>query len=259
MNYPKGHEFELRGLKPSQINVDGLYQRDLDLTRVDRIVREFNGDLFNEPKVSFRDGKYWVFNGQHSIAAWKKLHDNTDKAVLCKVFKGMTWLEECEAFIAQNGISKDPTTNEKLKAANEAKRPDVVAMVEGAELAGFKVSFKNSKTTPNTICALSTLFKALHKLGPDAYVDMLTAIRDAWKGDPDAVCTQILNAMTVFYQTYKGGFDHDNLVNSLKRITPAAIIRQGRATRTKNSFTREIVKVYNTKRREKNRLDAEVL
>lgn len=257
MKYPDSHEFEFKVLRPSQIKIDPLYQRDLDVKRVSKIVTEWNGDLFNEPKVSYRDGQFWVFNGQHSISTWQEKFG--DKPMLCKVYKGMTWLEECEAFVAQNGISKDPTTSEKLKAAKEARRPDVMAMVDGAELVGFKVSFRNSKGTPNTICALGTLFKAFHKLGPDAYVDMLTAIRDAWDGDPDAVCTQIINAMTVFYKTYKGNFKREDLVASLKRITPAAIIRNGRTTHMKNSFTREIVKQYNTKRREKNRLDMEAL
>ena len=257
MNYPKGHEFEYRQLRPSQIKADPLYQRKLDTNRVNKIVKEFNGDLFNEPKVSYRDGQFWVFNGQHTIAAWKKFFDNEDKLIQCKVFKGMTWLEECEAFIAQNGISKDPTTNEKLSAALEAKRPDVVGMVAGAELAGFSVNFKNSKNTPNTICAVSAAFKAFIRLGAEQYIDMLTAINEAWKGDPDAVCAQIINAMALFYKTYKGNFRREDLVKSLHKITPASIIRNGRQVGTKNGFAREIVKAYNVKRRY--RLDANEL
>lgn len=257
MRYPKGHEFEYRALRPSQINVDPLYQRRLDTNRVDKIVREFNGDLFNEPKVSYRDGQFWVFNGQHSIAAWRKHFGGEDKPLACKVYKGMTWLDECEAFIAQNGISKDPTTNEKLSAAKEAHRPDVMAMVGGAELVGYIVNFKLGKTTPNTIVAVNSLFKAYHRLGNAAYVDMLTALRDAWYGDPDATCSQIINAMTLFYKTYGGNFKREDLVTSLKRISPAAIIRAGREIKSRNGFTREIVKCYNSKRR--NRLDIELL
>ena len=254
MKYPNGHEFDFRSLRPSQIKVDPLYQRRLDVNRVNRIVKEFNGDLFNEPKVSFRDGQFWVFNGQHTIAAWKKLNNNEDKLIYCKVFKGMTWLDECEEFIAQNGISVDPTTNEKLSAALEAKRPDVVGMVNGAELAGFLVNFKGHKNTPNTICAVSALFKAFHRLGSEQYIDMLTTIRDAWIGESDAVCAQILNAMAMFYKTYGGNFKREDLAKSLKRITPAEIIRHGRSVGMKNGFAREILKCYNT-RRSRNRLE----
>jgi hypothetical protein len=46
-------------------------------------------------------------------------------------------------------------------------------------------------------------------------------------------------------------------VNSLKRITPMQIIRDGRTLRMKNGFAREIVKSYNKGRKYK--LDIEKL
>lgn len=256
MKYPNGHEFEYRYLRPSQIDVDPLYQRRLRPSVVDSIVRDFNGDTFNEPKVSNRDGKYWVFDGQHTLAAWRKMNGGEDKPIYCKVFKGMTWLDECKRFIVQDGFGGDPSINERLGAAYAAREPDVIGMVKGAELVGFKVSFKNNKTN-KTICAVSALYKAFNMVGSDVYVEMLTAIRDTWNFDPDSVCAQIINAMTVFYKTYYGNFKRGDLVNSLKRITPAQIIREGRTLHIKNGFAREIVKSYNKNRKYK--LDIEKL
>ena len=251
MKYPNGHEFEYRQLRPSQIKTDPLYQRPLDTRRVDSIVREYNGDLFNEPKVSYRDGVYWVFNGQHSIAAWRKYHGGEDKLVTCKVFKGMTWLEECDAFMKQNGISKDPTTNEKLRAAYNSKDPDVVDMVNKASLCGFIVDFTTSKI-PTRIVATSALFRAYKQLGADAYLDMLTAIKEAWYGDIDAVSQQIITGMATFYKAYYRNFDNAELVKSIKRVTPAEIIRNGKSYRNRNNtYTREIVKAYNKQRRKR--------
>lgn len=256
MRYPNGHEFEYRWLRPSQIEVDPLYQRNLDTARVDKIVKDFNGDIFNEPKVSNREGKMWVFDGQHTVAAWRKMNNGEDKPIYCKVFKGMTWLDECGRFIDQDGYDKDPTIADTLRAAYEARRPDVVGMVKGAELVGFKVNFKASKNN-KTIVAVGALHKAFCKLGADAYVEMLTVIRDAWNFDADSMCAQIINAMAMFYKTYDGNFNGDNLVNSLKHITPAQIIRNGRSFHRKNGFAREIVKCYNKKRKYK--LDIEKL
>ena len=249
MNNPNGHEFEHKWLRPTQIRIDPLYQRELDMKRVDRIVSRFNGDTFNEPKVSYRDGAYWVFDGQHSIAAWRKVKDGNDSPVYCKVFKGMTWLEECEAFVEQNGISKDPTTNERLRAQHNARQPEVVDMKAKAELCGFVVDFGKSKK-PTRIMATSTLFRAYMTLGPDAYLDMLTSIKEAWYGDGDAVSSQIISGMTVFYKNYYGNFKRSDLVNSLKRVTPASIIRSGKSHRNKaNGYGVEILKIYNTKRK----------
>lgn len=254
MKYPKGHEFEHKLLRPSQVRIDPLYQRDLDTKRVDKIVKDFNGDCFNEPKVSYRDGVYWGVDGQHSIAAWRKIHNNEDKPLLCKVFKGMTWLEECEAFVRQNGIKKDPTTNEKLKAQFHASDPDVVDMKMKAELCGFVVDFAQSKT-PTRIVATSALFRAYKTLGGEAYLDMLTTIKKAWFGDMDAVSAAIIGGLTTFYKTYYGNFKSDDFVNALKRVTPAEIIRNGKAFRNRaNTYSREILKVYNV-RRKANRLE----
>ena len=249
MKYPKGHEFEYRQLRPSQIKCDPLYQRELDNKRVDAIVREFNGDLFNEPKVSYRDGVYWVFNGQHSIAAWRKLHGGEDKIVVCKVYKGMTWLEECDAFMKQNGISKDPTTSQKLRAAFNSGAPDVVDMVNKATLCGFVVDFSNCKT-PTRIVATSALYRSYKSIGADAYLEMLTTIREAWYGDMDAVSQQVIAGMTGAYKAYRGSFSSSDLAKALKRITPAEIIRNGRSYRNRtNTYAREIVKAYNKGRR----------
>lgn len=253
MIYPKGHEFEYKTLKPSQLKIDHLYQRPLDVKRVERIAKEFDGDVFNEPKVSYRDGAYWIFNGQHSVAAWKKYHNNEDKPLTCKVYRGMTWLDECEAFIKQNGLDKDPTTNEKLRAAFNSNDPDVVDMVKKSELCGYTVDFVISKT-PTRIVATSALLRAYKSLGSDAFLDMMTAIRDAWYGDMDAVSVQILTGMATFYKTYYGGFERDGLVSKLRTVKPAQIIRDGKAfTARKNTYSQEICKLYNVKRR--NRLD----
>lgn len=249
MKYPNGHDFEYRKLQPSQIKYDPLYQRDLDIKRVEKIVREFDGDIFNEPKVSYRDGCFWCFNGQHSIAAWKKIHDGEDRPVNCKVYLGMTWSEECEAFVAQNGISKDPTTNEKLSAAFNNKDPDVVNMVNLATLAGYTVDFVVSKT-PTRIVATSALFKAYKTLGPEAYLEMLTVIREAWWGDMDALQANIIKGLTTFFKVYGGCFKPADLSKSLKNISPCVILRNGKqSSQKRNSYCREIAKQYNVKRR----------
>lgn len=252
--YPKGHEFEYKILYPSQIKFDPLYQRQLDARRIDKIVKEFDGDVFNEPKVSYRDGCFWCFNGQHSIAAWKKIHNNQDKPLTCKVFKGMTWVEECEAFIKQNGIAKDPTSNDKLRAEWNKKDPDVCDMVDTCELCGFLVDFVNSKM-PTRIVATSTLFRAYKSLGHDVFQDMMLAIKESWYGDPDAVSNQIISGMKDFYKAYYGHFKHDDLVKSLRKVQPIYIIRNGKTyTSKKNGYAFEIVKTYN-KSRSKYRMD----
>lgn len=248
MKYPKGHEFDYKPLRPSQIRFDELYQRELDAARVEEVVREFDGDTFNEPKVSYRDGAYWCFDGQHSIAAWRKLNDGVDRPLLCKVFHGMTWLDEANAFVKQNGLAKDPTTLQRLRTCYNSHRPDVSEMVAGAELAGFKVTFTKTKSGRN-ISAVGALFKSYQKLGYLRYQEMLTAIAEAWQYDPDSTLQQILSGMTEFYHLYGERFKREDLVAKLKKESPLAIIRRGKNNVSPgNGYCREILKLYNKNR-----------
>ena len=50
------------------------YQRALHPARVARIAKEFDERIANEPKISFRDGHYYVMDGQNTIAARKFLN-----------------------------------------------------------------------------------------------------------------------------------------------------------------------------------------
>ena len=71
----KGHRFEERWLKPSQIRVDS-YQRSEKARlerRVKKILDHWDYDLVNMPKVSQRmDGTYYAFDGQATLAAWQQ-------------------------------------------------------------------------------------------------------------------------------------------------------------------------------------------
>ncbi len=54
------------------------YQREIKNERVKRIVKDFDERIANEPKVSYRDGKYFVFDGQHTIDARKVMNGGED-------------------------------------------------------------------------------------------------------------------------------------------------------------------------------------
>ena len=94
MNYSDQKPYSLHMVNTANIKA-GLYQRALDTKKIERIVASFDERIANEPKVSFRNGSYYVFDGQHTIVARKKLNGNKDLFVLCKVYEDMT--EEDEA------------------------------------------------------------------------------------------------------------------------------------------------------------------
>ena len=55
------------------------YQRALHPARVARIAKEFDERVANEPKISFRDGHYYVMDGQHTIEGCILLNGGEDR------------------------------------------------------------------------------------------------------------------------------------------------------------------------------------
>ena len=70
------------------------YQRDQKLRQIKDISKDFDERVANEPKVSYRDGRYFVFDGQHTIAARVHRNGGDPLPILCKVYFGMTEKEE---------------------------------------------------------------------------------------------------------------------------------------------------------------------
>lgn len=70
------------------------YQRDQKLRQINDISKDFDERVANEPKVSYRDGRYFVFDGQHTIAARVHRNGGDPLPILCKVYFGMTEKEE---------------------------------------------------------------------------------------------------------------------------------------------------------------------
>ena len=108
--------YKLMEVSSRDLEIPDAYQRKLNTERVAKIVAGFNERIANEPKVSFRDGHYYVFDGQHTIVARKHMNGNNDLPILCKVYYGMTEADEALLFAMQTGYSAALTPSARLRA-----------------------------------------------------------------------------------------------------------------------------------------------
>ncbi len=242
-------EYEYKQVNTRDIVVDTLYQRELNSRKVNKIVSNWNPYLINAVKVSCRDGKMFVFDGQHTIAAIKTKHGGRDCMIDCKVFYGLTRLDEMELFIQQNGESSAVATREKFRALWHMGDPDVCGMVKACDMCGLICDFAAWQAT-NRIIAVSTLFKAYKTLNEEEFKDMLMIVKEAWGGTPDSLNSEILNGMTKFYRAYCGDFDRKTLVRRLAKTSPTAIVRDGKVSNTGGTsrYARVILGIYNQNR-----------
>lgn len=239
--------------------VDELYQRDVDPKRIARIVKNYDPCLVNPVKVSFRDNKYYIFDGRHTSVAERSIKakgGNVD--VECKVFTGLTRLDEMELFVAQNGESSPVNANDKYRALLNFGDPDVCGMVKAAERAGVRVDFTRG-TAHNKITAIRTLMRIYLQMPIEQFVDMLTVLRQAWAGIPDSFGQEMLKGMQQFYANYYGDFKQADLIRSLSKVVPIQIIREGKglgaSSNAATTYARIILRVYNMGRSTKRLAD----
>ena len=93
-----------------------IYQRGVERKRVELIARDFNEYIVNEPKVSFRNGRYYVMDGQHTIEGCILLNGGEDRPILCKVYTGLTMEQEALLFAEQNGHAAPLSAGIRLRA-----------------------------------------------------------------------------------------------------------------------------------------------
>ena len=239
-------DYEYKELNTRNIFIDPLYQRDLDNTKVQKIIKNFNHRLLNPLKVSFRDGHYYVFDGQHTRAALIRMNNGQDCNVECKVYYGLTRLDEMELFILQNGESSPVSVAEKFRALWKNGDPDVSNMVRACERAGIICDFTRNRARNKCIC-YRTLFKYYKLLGTDNFIRMLSAIRETWNGDGESFSNEIVAGYGELFLMYGCLLDQKRLIRKLSSISCAEIVREGKIGLAPGGkkFARVILREYN--------------
>lgn len=239
-------EYEYKQVSTKNILVDPMYQRELNPAKVSQIVSDFDPRLVNAVKVSYREGRYYVFDGQHTMAALKAKHRGQDCMIECKVFYGLTWFDEAHLFLLQNGHSSGVEINAKFRALMNMGDPEVTRMVRLAEKVGITIDFKKSKAQ-NKIIAISTLFRIFKNNSERDYLDILHIIKSAWGGTPESFSKEILLGVAAFHRVYRGQYKPKKLIDRLTQTSPTAIIREGKVSMATGDkkYARQILNAYN--------------
>lgn len=204
------------------------YQRTLNEDRVRKIAAEFDERIANEPKVSSRGGCYYVFDGQHTIAARKFLNGGRDLPIRCKVFYG---------------LSDNLTAGARFRALVYGGDKEALAFQKVTEAVGLCVDCKQTRGVKRLAC-ISTAFELYKKVGSGIYREAMQTIVDAWKGDPDSLRAETVQGMVEFVDLYHGEYSRKRLVMRLRQTDPVVIFREGRAMTSLPGYKRYLYQVY---------------
>lgn len=234
-------------LSSSIIAVDEAYQRKIKQNEIKDILKQFNPNLVNRVKVSFRDGKYYVFDGQHTIAALVARNDGKPAQIKCIVFYGMTQHDEKELYKLQNGISSKPTAADKLRAdyATGEGEPYALEIVNTLKELGIDISF-NGAPGNNKIVCVSTLLSVYKRLTIEKFVEMFDIIRLSWDGQSEGFDNRIIKGMYRFVKTYDN-YNKSEFVKKLRREDPVRLIARVNSSHGSSELqmARVLLEVYN--------------
>ena len=232
----------------SLLRYTACYQREVEDDKVRDIVAGFNEYIANEPKLSYRNGKYYAFDGQHTIEARKRLNGNKDCDIVCKVFFGMTPEEEARLFAAQTGTSSKPSAGIKLRAKVMGQDREAINFVNANKAVGIHPSYMNASGD----CLLRCINTALHeyrKVGEKCYKEAMRIIILAWRGKPASLLAEVVKTICTFAKIYDGEYYPKKLAEALSHIDPYEIVnvylQNGKRGGIKSSL-KFVLDCYNT-------------
>ena len=161
--------YEYKRMPAAWLETDFSYQRKIDSARVERIVNSFDPRLANEVKVSFRDGKFYVFDGAHTLSALKRIHGGDSFMVDCKVYYGLSYEDEAYLFALQSGESRDVAFNTRLRALMISGSQEATDFRAHTAQAGFQLADGTGSATKNTIAAIAKAYRLYKEYGPEQY------------------------------------------------------------------------------------------
>lgn len=248
-----GVRSSLEWVDVSELLIDETYQRPVRDHHINRIVKNFDPDMFGTLIVSARKGGgMYVVDGQHRVEAVKRMGWG-DQRVPCVVYHGMTVEEEARAFFYPQSNRVQLVPAERFKARLAAGDESAVNLVRKVESYGYGLNLTmGSSDSTRTIDAISAV-ERLSLSREDILSEVLTTCRAAWGHDQFKLTNPILTGLGRFIYRYWGVYDRNRLTIALRNSTPGRVEGDGRDYRKvlggkgDDATGRAILHLYNHK------------
>lgn len=213
---------EIRKVPIRDLRLDSSYQRDLDMARVQKMVRDWDPRRSGLATLSHRAGVLWIVDGQHRVAALREMGAIFIDA---SVLEGMSQSDEADLFVALQRGTKSLNAWDLFKAETTAGHPEVLDIIRIVHAAGFKIERSTGHGNIQAVGALRRVFS----LGGEPLLALtLTTARGCWSGDRKQLDGQVLEGLALFFHSFRGEpqYDADRASRVLQTTPAVTFLRQ---------------------------------
>jgi len=220
---------EERVISTARLTSGQPYQQQISEKKVENLVREWDDRLLTPLTVSFRDGKFNVVDGQHRIAAMRKMNNGENVMVPCLVYSGLTYEQEAELCYridqSKGRLSLAMSTNALMESGQDAQVLEIRRLLEQE---GFTWALGKKAKAPYEIAATAAVIRAYRLLGGAVFSRMFSLLRNTWHGDPQSLQGTFLSGMALFLKTYELEVNDHHFSKRLTLASPEEISRRSR-------------------------------
>lgn len=244
---------EIMYINTSKLTSKVVFQREVRSARVQKLVKTWNPAKCKPLQVAEVDGKYIVWDGQHTMAAAIMLNGGRDLDMPCFVTK-MTYEEAARLVATQYDNEVRLSTYETFVALVENKDPAALSILKAVEDLGLHISGHKSA---NNITCIATL-KRIHNEGFDVLSRVLYIAASSWEGTSDRFRKEVLEGIWKVVHAFGDSFRDADMVAKLRQYSVNYFIAESRSSQSRSpamNVAEAIIGVYNKGRKQCNRLD----
>ncbi|MDE6455658.1 MAG: hypothetical protein K2L38_07130 [Dysosmobacter sp.] len=153
--------------------------------------------------VSYRDGKFYLVDGQHRVVIQRRMQGGDFKAP-CKLYHGLTYEAEAELCWkldkAREQLNAAQATNALIEAGSDPKIMEIQRLLLDN---GFTWALGKRVPSNYEIVAVRAVISAYHLLGSAAFGRMMHLTGASWAGAPCSLRAGFLSGMALFLKTYE--------------------------------------------------------
>ena len=248
---------KLRELSTAVLTSGQPYQRSVKPEDVDDLIRKWDPTLLTPLIVSYRDGEFKVVDGQHRIAAMRKMAGDQDVTLLCLVYYGLTYEKEAAMYYKLDQAKGQLRSGHAIKALLESCTvPEIIGIYLRIEAAGFTWALDEPTGKEYEISATRAIVNAYRLLGGETFSRLLLLIAKTWHGSPPSLKASVFTGAALFLKTYEKELDDRTFISSLSSIPPQEIIRLSKTEFTLPArLAHTILDTYNSQQPERYRLE----